>query len=80
MFTDPRLNEMLIETPLTPLMKAIQNMTLETQTTTYPFYMGNELPPDDPPDGYNRRVRRYAEKHNVSLDKAFAAIYGKKGE
>ena len=30
-------------------------------------------------EGYNRKVRRYAEKHGVSLNKAFDAIYGGKG-
>lgn len=31
-------------------------------------------------EGYNRKVRRYAKKHDVSLDKAFDAIYGGKGK
>lgn len=43
-------------------------------------HIGNEAPLDAVcSEGYNRRVRRYAEKHGVSLDKAFAAIYGGKG-
>lgn len=43
-------------------------------------HTGNENPLGACLDGYNRRVRRYARKHGVSLDKAFAAIYGGKGK
>ena len=42
-------------------------------------HMGNENPFGAYPVGYNRKVHRYAKKHGVPLDKAFAAIYGGKG-
>lgn len=43
-------------------------------------HTGNENPFGVCPDGYNRRVHRYAMKHGVPLDKAFAAIYGGNGK
>ena len=63
----------------TPLMKAIEDATLAFRTAT-PFCIGNELPPGVTVAGYNRKVHRYAKKHGVPLDKAFAAIYGGKGK
>ena len=42
-------------------------------------HTGNENPFGACLDGYNRKVRRYARKHGVSLDKAFTAIYGGRG-
>lgn len=79
MFADPHLIEVIAETPLTPLMKAIQKMSLEFQSIPRPFYIGNELPPGVTVAEYNRVVRRYSEKHGVTLDEAFAVIYCKKG-
>lgn len=66
---------MIRETPLT-VTEAIQDMTLADQSNTHPFYMGNELPPGVTVAEYNRTVRRYSKKHDITLDEAFAAIYG----
>lgn len=56
------------------------NQTPEDENDTS-CHMGNELPFGAyPPDGYNRRVHRYARKHGITLEKAFAKIHGgKKG-
>lgn len=59
-------------------MKTTEDMRYTHQTPTFPFYAGNELPPGVTVAGYNRAVRRYAKEHRVTLEEAFAAIYGGK--
>lgn len=74
--TEEYLDEKPIETSL---KKAIQNARSAFRALPFPFYVGNELPPGVTVAEYNRTVRRYAEKHDITLDEAFAAIYCKKG-